>query len=215
MASRSARRASAGGGVRIRRLILGSIAAISLMSLLPLSAATASQPSPPTGVTGIALDGRVELAWQSDIRRHVLRGLPRKRPRRRSLPASPLQAGSSRRRSPTRRWQTGRRTTTSSTRLRAERNPRTRWSFRPRPPDVRARQATRSSSRTASQARPAGGSSTPAALPMEASRGSPPPRASTGATRSTSRSSREPARRSASRSIGAATTAAPERGSSP
>ena len=51
--------------MRIRRLILGSIAAISLMSLLPLSAATASQPSPPTGVTGIALDGRVELAWQS------------------------------------------------------------------------------------------------------------------------------------------------------
>ena len=50
--------------MRIRRLILGSIAAISLMSLLPLSAATASQPSPPTGVTGIALDGRVELAWQ-------------------------------------------------------------------------------------------------------------------------------------------------------
>lgn len=48
----------------MRRLILGSCAAIVLMSLLPLSAATATQPSPPIGVTGISLDGRVELAWQ-------------------------------------------------------------------------------------------------------------------------------------------------------
>jgi hypothetical protein len=49
----------------VRRTLLVLFALAVVAAALPGSAPTAAAPLPPTGVTGIALDGRVDLAWQA------------------------------------------------------------------------------------------------------------------------------------------------------